>query len=223
MAIPMIWIWSLLALDAAATATGSQQAIDSTSLSGMLPTIAVSSGTIVDQTTLVIRSGTEAVTSAITVGQLEDTKNEADPETVDGRNTTELDPSLQIGFLILGALLGLASVVVAVFFGYKQLSVTTNQSTDRHNDRRRSDDLELGELDAAGDEARTATDLPTRSSHIVDANFVGTLKHRVAHLSDGLKTHLFAIRSFIRRDVDHPDEPPNDGHDQHLRPDAVRD
>jgi hypothetical protein len=68
-------------------------------------------------------------------------------EAADSRSHAEPDASLEIGFLVLGVLLALASVVVAVFFGYKQLIFMRNQSsTGRNNvhDSGNGVDLEMG-------------------------------------------------------------------------------
>lgn len=79
--------------------------------------------------------------------------------------TEEPAASLQIAFLVLGALLALASVVVAVFFGYKQLSFMRVQSSidrnDVRDDGRGGVDLEMGAVvlpDDSSDPVETATD-----------------------------------------------------------------
>lgn len=81
------------------------------------------------------------------------------------RAQEEPDASLQIAFLVLGALLALASVVVAIFFGYKQLSFMRVQSSidrsDVHDDSSGGVDLEMGavaNLRDASDQVGTATD-----------------------------------------------------------------
>lgn len=83
------------------------------------------------------------------------------------RAQEEPDAYLQIAFLVLGALLALASVVVAIFFGYKQLSFMRFQSSiDRNNVRDDGSggvDLEMGAVvitDDSSDQVGTATDSP---------------------------------------------------------------
>jgi hypothetical protein len=81
------------------------------------------------------------------------------------QQSEEPDASLQIAFLVLGALLALASVVVAVFFGHKQLSFMRVQSSIDRNDVRDDGrgvvDLEMGAVvlpDDSSDPVGTATD-----------------------------------------------------------------
>jgi hypothetical protein len=76
----------------------------------------------------------------------------------------EPDASLQVAFLVLGVLLALASVVVAAFFGYKQLSFMRTQPSigrnDLHDDPNGGGiDLEMGTVvgpHVASDEVGTA-------------------------------------------------------------------
>ena len=82
----------------------------------------------------------------------------------------EPDASLEIAFLVLGVLLALASVIVAIFFGYKQLSFMRDQSSVRGNNTDASGhgvDLEMGPVvvsSDASDGVGAATDLADPSS-----------------------------------------------------------
>jgi hypothetical protein len=74
----------------------------------------------------------------------------------------EPDASLQIAFLVLGLLLALASVAVAVFFGYKQLNsmrIQTNTGSNDVHDNGNGVDLEMGPvMGDASDGVGAATD-----------------------------------------------------------------
>jgi hypothetical protein len=75
-------------------------------------------------------------------------------ETVEAQSRAEPDASLEITFLVLGALLALASVFVAIFFGYKQLSFMRHQSSIERSGVRDSGsgvNLEMGPVVAPGD------------------------------------------------------------------------
>jgi len=79
---------------------------------------------------------------------------EAKTEAADSRDHAGPDASLEIAFLVLGALLALASVVVAIFFGYKQLNFMRDQSSVRGNNTAGSGngvDLEMGPVVVSGD------------------------------------------------------------------------
>lgn len=153
------------------------------------------------------------------------------PDTVEGRTAAEPDSSLQIVFLILGTLFALASVVVArlaIVFGYKQLSITTNQSNAERNHV--DVDVELGELDVFSDQADTTTDIATRNSPSVNEGFIRTLGTAIVQLSKALESQLAAIWSFVchagqRSPLAPPSgrlgEPPNAGHDQHIHTDTA--
>jgi hypothetical protein len=216
---------------AAASFLTRHETIESSSISGMLPTRAVSPLAIVEGAIFTIRLETEVVTPSVNIANVEGTRPEATPETVQGRTATELDPSLQIVFLVLGTLFGLASVVVAVFFGYKQLSVATNQSIAGRNSNERNDDVELGELDVANDQVHTINDPTTRNnSQHVNAEFLRNIETGIVQISKELKSHLVAIWSFVRNrgqqlplepPFGRPDEPPHVGHDEHMRPDGL--
>jgi hypothetical protein len=118
------------------------QANESSSLSGIITTReAVSSSTVVEGASLTTRLETGTATSYINIANIEATKPQASTETVEDRTANEPEASLQIGFLVLGAILALASVVVAVFFGHKQLSITREQLTAGRNISARSDDV----------------------------------------------------------------------------------
>jgi hypothetical protein len=234
MAISKIFMF-LLWVAAATAATSNQTMESSFSSSGMLPTRAVPSHTIVEQATFTTRLGFEAVTSSVNVNvaNVDYPSPEANPDAVDGRTATKPDTPLQTVFLILGVLLALASIVVAVFFGHKQLSITRNQSTAGRNNRERGDDnhdMELGEPDETNDEVRTATDLATRSGNSVDRAFVRTtLKNGLAPISNALKSRVVASWSFVRHagqrspldlaspPLDRPSELPHAGHEEHVR------
>jgi hypothetical protein len=220
----------LLVWGAAAAAVTRHQSIEFSSLSGMPPTRAVPSLTIVERATFTTRLETEVVTSSVNIANVEGTRPGANPETVQGRTATELDPSLQIVFLVLGTLFGLASVVVAVFFGYKQLSIATNQSIAGRNNNGRNDNVELGELDAASDEVHTINDPTTRNnSQHVNAEFLRNIETGVVQISKELKSHLVAIWSFVRNTghrlpleppFGRPGGPPHVGHQEHMRTDG---
>jgi hypothetical protein len=106
---------------------------------------------------------TSAATTGTTQTQTE-TQSDAEP-----------DASLEIAFLVLGVLLALASVVVAVFFGYKQLSFMRNQSSIGRNDVHNSGsgvDLEMGPVVVTGnasDGVGAATDIADPSSSLSSA------------------------------------------------------
>jgi hypothetical protein len=93
-------------------------------------------------------------------------------EAVETQPHAEPDASLEIAFLVLSALLALASVAVAVFFGYKQLSFMRNQWNTGRNDVHENDhgdgvDLEMGPTVVPGDasdEVGTTTDLADQGS-----------------------------------------------------------
>jgi hypothetical protein len=218
-----MWSFLLLAWVVAATATNSHQTIESSFFSGQ-PTRAVVSGTIVDEATLITRLSIETTTSSIASNSTNIA--EIAPETVEGRTATELDPSLQIVFLVLGTLFALASVVVAVVFGYKQLSIAKNQSNAERNHV--DVDIELGDLNGVSDEAHTTADLATRNSLSVNEDLVRTLETAIVHLSNALAFRLVAVWSFVRHagqgsplDLAPPSgrlgEPPNNaGHEQHI-------
>ena len=84
----------------------------------------------------------------------------------------EPDASLQVAFLVLGVLLALASVVVAIFFGYKQLSFMRIQSSIGRNDLHDNPngsgvDLEMGTVvgpRVASDEVDAAIDPATHNA-----------------------------------------------------------
>jgi hypothetical protein len=228
-----IWMYMLLAIAAAAASpvvTRTQTIGSNSNSSGILPTLL--SRMIIEEATLITRLSIKTAISSIasTSTNIAEIKPEATPETVQGRAATELDPSLQIVFLVLGTLFGLASVVVAVFFGYKQLSIATNQSIAGRNTNERSDDVELGELDAASDEVHTINDLTTRNnSQHVNAEFLRNIETGVVQISKELKSHLVAIWSFVRNTghrlpleppFGRPGEPPHIGHQDHMRTDG---
>jgi hypothetical protein len=153
------------------------QANESSSLSGIITTReAVSSSTVVEGASLTTRLETGTATSYINIANIEATKPQASTETVEDRTANEPEASLQVGFLVLGAILALASVVVAVFFGHKQLSITREQLTARRNISARSDDVELGQLDVISGGAVTAVDLTTRNCRTVDEGFISTVE-----------------------------------------------
>jgi hypothetical protein len=227
MDISKIWIWLLLAWGAAAAR---HQTIESKSISGMPLTKSVPPLTIAEGATFTTRLETKAITSPVNIDNIQDTKSKANQETVEGRTATELDPSLQIVFLVLGTLFGLASVVVAVFFGYKQLSIAKNQLNVERNHV--DVDVELGDLDDVSDQAHTTTDLATRIRPSVNEDFIGTLETAIVHLCNALAFRLVAVWSFVRHagqrsplDLAPPSgrlgEPPNDGHEHRIHPDTA--
>ena len=104
-------------------------------------------------------------TTGTSDGTTETTKTKAETQ-----SHAEPDASLEIALLILGVLLTLAGVVVAIFFGYKQLSFMRDRSSVRGNDTDGSGngvDIEVGPVVApgdAGDGVGAATDLADPSS-----------------------------------------------------------
>jgi hypothetical protein len=114
----------------------------------------------------------------------------------------------------------LASVVVAIFFGHKQLNITTNPSSAERND-----DVELAELDAASDRV---IDLTTRNhSHTLNVAFIRTLESATIHIANALQSHLVAIWTFMRHPGDlvlpsvvavRSSESPNAGHEPQMHP-----
>jgi len=188
---------------------------------------------IIEEATLLTRLSIKTAISPIasTSTNIAEIKPEATPETVQGRTATELDPSLQIVFLVLGTLFGLASVVVAVFLGYKQLSIATNQSIAGRNNNERNDDVELGELDVANDQVHTINDPTTHNnSQHFNGEFFRNIETGIVQISKELKSHLAAIWSVVRNTghrlpleppFGRPGEPPHVGHDEHMRPDGL--
>jgi hypothetical protein len=229
MPIPKLWLLLAGCAVAIANFVTMNQSFGSDFSSGTLPTRAVLSHTIVEEATLITSLSIETTTSSIASNsaKISEIKPSATPTTVEGRTATELDPSLQIVFLVLGTLFGLASVVVAVFFGYKQLKITTNQP-NVHID----DDVELGELDIVSDQAHTTTDLATGNSRPANEEFIRTFETGIVHLSNALAFRLVAIWSFVRHAGQRSPlglappcgrlgEPPNAGHEQHIHPGTV--
>jgi hypothetical protein len=109
---------------------------------------------------LTVRSTTQDAAPHVLVEDTADTSiaTATNPDTDKSLTAAEPDASLEIAFLVLGVLLALASVVVAVFFGYKQLKFMRTQSTIGRNDEHDSGsgvDLEMGPVDGVG----AATDL----------------------------------------------------------------
>ena len=115
-----------------------------------------------------IKTGTQDAASHVLV---EDTTGTGTPSTntpQTDRGTdkspaaAEPDASLQIAFLVLGLLLALASVAVAVFFGYKQLNsmrIQTNTGGNDVHDNGNGVDLEMGPVTGdASDGVGAATD-----------------------------------------------------------------
>ncbi|KAM0694915.1 hypothetical protein Q7P36_005271 [Cladosporium allicinum] len=100
-----------------------------------------------------IKTGTQDAASHVLV---EDTTGTGTPSTntpQKDRGTdkspaaAEPDASLQIAFLVLGLLLALASVAVALFFGYKQLNpmrIQTNTGSNDVHDSGNDVNLEMG-------------------------------------------------------------------------------
>jgi hypothetical protein len=228
MPIPKLWLLLAGCTVAIANSVTLNQTIDSSFSSGMLPTKAVLSRNIVEEATLINRLSIETTTSSVASNFTNIA--EIAPETVEGRTAVEPDPSLQIVFLILGTLFALASVVVAIVFGCKQLSITKNQSNAERNHV--DVDVELGDLDVVSDQAHTTTDLATRNSPSVNEDFIRTLGTATVQLSNALESQLAAIWYFVRHagqrsplDLAPPSgrlgEPPNAGHDQHIHPDTA--
>jgi hypothetical protein len=95
---------------------------------------------------------------------------ETETEAADSGSHAEPDASLEIAFLVLGALLALASVVIAIFFGYKQLScmrIQTHTGRDDIHDSGSGVDLEIGPVVIPGDasdEVGAATDIADPNS-----------------------------------------------------------
>ena len=97
--------------------------------------------------------------ASASVTKLLETKTEA----ADSGSHAEPDASLEIAFLVLGVLLAFASVVVALFFGFKQLTFMRDQSNIGRNDDHDSGsgvDLEMGPVTGgASDGVGAAADL----------------------------------------------------------------
>jgi hypothetical protein len=102
-----------------------------------------------------IKTGTQNAASHVlvedTTGTGTPSTNTNTPQTDRGTDKSpaaaEPDASLQIAFLVLGLLLALASVAVAVFFGYKQLNsmrIQTNTGSNDVHDNGNGVDLEMG-------------------------------------------------------------------------------
>ena len=116
---------------------------------------------------------TQDATTNILVNDTKGTSDETTETTQTKAETqfhAEPDASLEIAFLVLGVLLALASVVVAIFFGYKQLSFMRDQSSVRGNNTDGNGngvDLEMGPVVAPGDASDgvgAASDLADPSS-----------------------------------------------------------
>jgi hypothetical protein len=121
-------------------------------------------------------------------------------ETVETQSHAEPDACLQIAFLVLGALLALASVVVAVFFGHKQLRFMRRQSSIGHNNNVHDNpssgvDIEMAPATDRSGPARPSAQPP--STNQVPTGF--------AHFLDQLKSICAAVSSPISR---HEGQPP---------------
>lgn len=173
-----VWTWLLAAAVAAANFTSTRhQATEPNSVSSTtsttkpLPSNPTLDIQAFETTSLAINpqigdhhdSTRYPLNASTTVTETPQTK----PEAVETRTRAQEEPdaSLQIAFLVLGALLALASVVVAVFFGYTQLSFMRSQSSidrnDVHDDSSGGVDLEMGAVvvpDDASDQVGTAAD-----------------------------------------------------------------
>ena len=202
------------------------RAIESSSVSGIQPTRAVPSRTIAEGANPTTGLWTEDVTSSINNTQVEGTKSEASSGTVQDRTASELDPSLQILFLVLGTLLGLANVVVTAFFGYKQLLITTNQLNAERNHG--GNDVELAELDVANANDEVVGFTTRHNSHTLNVAFIRALESATVHIANELRAHLVTFWSFVRHLGDlvlpsvmaaRPGGPLNSRHEQHMRPD----
>lgn len=209
---------------AIANPVAQHRAIELSPVSGILPTRAAPSRMIVEGANLT--TGTENVTSSVNNAKVEGTKSEASSETVQGRTTAELDPSLQILFLVLGTLLGLANVVVTAFFGYKQLVITTNQLHAERNHG--GNDVELAELDVANANDEVVGFTTHHNSHTLNVAFIRALESATVHIFNELRTHLVTFWSFVRHLGDlvlpsvmaaRPGGPLNSRREQHMRPD----
>jgi hypothetical protein len=111
-------------------------------------------------------SKVQDATSHVSIQNTTDTTSIATTTTSDtdkSPTAAEPDASLEIAFLVLGVLLAFASVVVALFFGFKQLTFIRTQSNIGRNDEHDSGsgaDLEMGPVTGDASEADLATSPP---------------------------------------------------------------
>ena len=151
-----------------------------------------------------------AVLSSISRTSHPDT--EGDDEITDKSPTaSEPDALLQIVFSVVGTLLALASVVVAVFFGYRQLKVTRTQpgivSHDTPNGISGSgsdEDLEMGPVTFPGGSSPPGAQPP-----VTDHIFTHTLGTKFAYFFDKLKSMCAAPSPILGREGQSVAPPPN--------------
>jgi hypothetical protein len=135
---------------------------------------------------------TQSTTPSVTVQDIAHTSTPATGtrQTKDDEDKSptaaEPDVSLQTAFLVLETFLALAGVVVAVFFGYKQLSFMRNLSSIGRNDVHDSGsdvDLEMGPATTPSDSAPLIAQPPA-----TDQILTHTLGTRFAYLLNKLKS-----------------------------------
>jgi hypothetical protein len=152
-------IWTLLVTAAVGASLCTANVVSLVNNSDRLPSTtieALPSSSITGTTTFstkdfVIKSETQDAVPHVLAEDTSETSiaSTTIPDTDKSPAAAEPDTSLQVAFLVLGLLLAMASVVVAVFFGYKQLSFMRTQSSIARNDihdnsNGRRVDLEMG-------------------------------------------------------------------------------
>ena len=146
---------------------------------------------------LTFRSATQAAVPHVLVEDNADTSiaTATNPDTDKSLTAAEPDASLQIAFLVLGALLALASVVVAIFFGYKQLRSMRRQSSIGHNNNVHDNpssgvDIEMGPAtDRSGPARPSAQPSSTNQVPTGFAHFLDQLKSICAAVSSPISGH----------------------------------
>jgi hypothetical protein len=166
------WLWFWAAISPAGLAAARYEADQinplhpSISVGPFLSTSTAEASTL-EVTTRTTHLDTKSTAHHVTVQETTGTSVPTTGSTQTNENTdkspttAEPDVSFQIVFSILGTLLALASVVVAVFFGYKQLKGTPNQPSVIRHDAANSGsdvDLEMGPVPAPSDPAPPVAD-----------------------------------------------------------------
>jgi hypothetical protein len=158
--------------------------------------------------TVTVRSATQYAAPHILAEDTADTSiaTATNPDTDKSLSAAEPDASLQIAFFVLGALLALASVVVAVFFGYKQLRFMRRQSSIGHNNNAHDNpdgsgvDIETGPATDRSGPARPSAQ-PSATNQVPTVTF----STGFAYFLDQLKFICAAVSSPISR---HEGQPP---------------
>jgi len=229
----MIWPLLISGTAAAAAAAGASrsavrhEATDSNLVNTLVNSSTIflsplpsTSGSVFPSTTVDVSiSETATQDSATTVSAiLSSISRTSHPDTEGGDRITDKSPTasepdalLQIVFSVVGSLLALASVVVAVFFGYRQLKVTRSQpgivrhdTPDGVSGSGSDEDLEMGPVTVPGGSAPPGARPP-----VTDHIFTHTLGTKFAYFFDKLKSMCAAPSPILRREGLSVAPPPN--------------